>query len=95
MSSQVLDAVYTTLFFSFGQRASLQQQQQQMSRAPAWGFQSRGLPPHFAALRSSGSSFQEGTQTPSPIELEQQDIIWGSIPVGDAVELSVLVCSLE
>ncbi|CDJ39363.1 hypothetical protein, conserved [Eimeria tenella] len=87
---EVLDAVYTTLFFSFGQRASLQQQQQQMSRAPAWGFQSRGLPPHFAALRSSGSSFQEGTQTPSPIELEQQDIIWGSIPVGDAVELSVL-----
>lgn len=93
---QVLDAVYTTLFFSFGQRASLQQQQQQLTRGASWGLPNRGLPPHFAALRLSGVPYLEGgpfgsTVGPSAAEVEQQDIIWGLIPLGDAVELSVLV----
>ena len=93
---QVVDAVYTTLFFAFGQRASLQQQQQQLSRGGSWGLPSRGMPPHFAALRLSGAPYQEGGPLggpggPSAAEAEQQDIIWSLIPLGDAVELSVLV----
>ncbi|XP_026190928.1 uncharacterized protein LOC34620921 [Cyclospora cayetanensis] len=93
---EVLDAVYTTLFFSFGQKSSLQQQQQQqLAQGSPWALSLRGLPPHFAALRmprdihvDTAAATQEGI--PSSAELEQQEVIWASISLVEAIELSVL-----
>lgn len=93
-----MDAVYTTLFYAFGQRASLQQQQQQhqqrqLSGGAPWGLAIRGAPPHFAALRNArccGVEGSGGMQLPAT-GLQQQEVIWTSIPLADAIELSILV----
>ncbi|KAL8274070.1 hypothetical protein Esti_001912 [Eimeria stiedai] len=90
---EVVDAVYTTLFYAFGQRASLQQQQQQqLSRGPPWGLPLRGAPPHFAALRIANNTQAEGSgiMQPAATELQQQEVIWASISLADAIELSIL-----
>ncbi|KAL8446776.1 hypothetical protein Emed_004778 [Eimeria media] len=90
---EVVDAVYTTLFYAFGQRASLQQQQQQLSRGPPWGLPLRGAPPHFAALRMAHNNDQvdgSGFMQPAATELQQQEVIWSSISLADAIELSIL-----
>ncbi|KAL8447768.1 hypothetical protein Emag_004176 [Eimeria magna] len=91
---EVVDAVYTTLFYAFGQRASLQQQQQQQqpSRGPPWGLPLRGAPPHFAALRIASNNQADGSgfMQPAASELQQQEVIWASISLADAIELSIL-----
>ncbi|KAL8432418.1 hypothetical protein Efla_000195 [Eimeria flavescens] len=90
---EVIDAVYTTLFYAFGQRASLQpQHQQQFSSGLSWGLPLRGAPPHFTALRLANSSQAGGSGAIQAVaaELQQQEVIWTSISLADAVELSIL-----